>query len=275
MSLAATQGNEATKEHLANLATWLTPLQRSEGQRLAQEWEARRAEQIVATKEPVEEKPREEEVEEEESGHVGTGFMITRDGYLVTNHHVVAGGGKILVRAKSFLLAAEIVRVDITLDLALLKIVGDFDALPVVSSREARLGATVATVGFPNVSLQGFEPKLTKGEISGLSGIQDDVKYFQISVPVQPGNSGGALFDERGNVVGVVTAQLSQAASLATTGTLAQNVNYAVKSSYLLGFLEASPEVGTKMSRARTGDLKFEDVVEDVKKATVFVISSK
>lgn len=260
---------------MANLAKWLTPFQRSEGQRLAQEWKARRAEQVVATKETVEEKPPVEEVEEEESVYVGTEFMITQDGYVVTNHHVVAGGGKILVRTNSFLLAAEIVRVDPALDLALLKIAGDFNALPVVSSRETRLGATVATVGFPNVSLQGFEPKLTKGEISGLSGIQDDVKYFQISVPVQPGNSGGALFDERGNVVGVVTAQLNQAASLETTGTLAQNVNYAVKSSYLLGFLEASPEVGKKMSTARTGEIKFEDVVEDVKKATVFVISSK
>jgi S1-C subfamily serine protease len=61
--------------------------------------------------------------------------------------------------------------------------------------------------------LQGFAPKLTKGEIASLSGAGDDVRYFQTSVPVQPGNSGGALVDERGNVVGVVSAKLSAPAA--------------------------------------------------------------
>ncbi len=60
----------------------------------------------------------------------------------------------------------------------------------------------------------------------------DDARYFQISVPVQPGNSGGALVDERGNVVGVVSAKLSARAALAVSGMLPENVNYAVKSSF-------------------------------------------
>jgi S1-C subfamily serine protease len=169
-------------------------------------------------------------------------------------------------------LDAEVVRVDAASDLALLKVTGTFDALPVESSRTARLGATVATVGFPNIGLQGFEPKLSKGDISSLAGFQDDVRYFQISVPVQPGNSGGPLFDERGNVVGVVTLQLNQEAALAQTGTLAQNVNYAVKSSYLLSFLEALPEASAGMLDAKNNEQKFEAVVDDVKKATVLII---
>lgn len=69
---------------------------------------------------------------------------------------------------------------------------------------------------------------------ASLSGAGDDARYFQISVPVQPGNSGGALVDERGNVVGVVAAKLSARAALAASGALPENVNYAVKSSYLL-----------------------------------------
>jgi S1-C subfamily serine protease len=169
-------------------------------------------------------------------------------------------------------LDAEVVRVDAASDLALLKVTGTFDALPVVSSRAARLGATVATVGFPNIGLQGFEPKLSKGDISSLAGIQDNVRYFQISVPVQPGNSGGALVDERGNVVGVVSAQLSQKAALESSGTLAQSVNYAVKSSYLLGFLEAVPEASEGMPDAKTHEQRFEAMVDDVKKATVLII---
>ena len=57
------------------------------------------------------------------------------------------------------------------------------------------LGGTVATVGFPDIGLQWFAPKLAKGEIASLSGAGDDPRYFQISAPVQPGNSGGALVD--------------------------------------------------------------------------------
>jgi len=76
----------------------------------------------------------------------------------------------------------------------------------------------VVTVGFPDIGLQGFAPKFAKGEIASLSGVADDARYFQISVPVQPGNSGGALVDEHGNVVGVVSAKLNASAALDATG---------------------------------------------------------
>jgi S1-C subfamily serine protease len=135
-----------------------------------------------------------------------------------------------------------------------------------------RLGSTAATVGFPNVGLQGFSPKLAKGEIASLSGVQDDARHFQISVPVQPGNSGGALVDDRGNVIGVIMAKLSQKAALATTGTLAENVNYAVKSSYLLSFLESVPEFAAKLKEPNTVDRKFEDVIKDVVQSAVLLL---
>jgi S1-C subfamily serine protease len=83
-----------------------------------------------------------------------------------------------------------VVQVDAANDLALLKAVGRFAPLPISPSRTAHLGSTVATVGFPNIGLQGFAPKLTKGEISSLFGVQDDPRYFQISLPVQPGKVG-------------------------------------------------------------------------------------
>jgi len=111
------------------------------------------------------------------------------------------------------MVAASVIKVDGANDLALLKAEGRFSALPVAASRAAKLGGTVATIGFPNVGLQGFAPKLAKGEIASLAGAADDARYFQISVPVQPGNSGGALVDERGNVVSVV----SDVTSLAPT----------------------------------------------------------
>lgn len=135
-----------------------------------------------------------------------------------------------------------------------------------------RLGSTAATVGFPNVGLQGFASKLAKGEIASLSGVQDDARHFQISVPVQPGNSGGALVDDRGNVIGVIMAELSQKAALATTGTLAENVNYAVKSSYLLSFLESVPEFAAKLKEPNTVDRKFENVIKEAEQSAVLLL---
>ena len=70
-------------------------------------------------------------------------------------------------------------------------------------------------------------PALAKGEIASLAGAADDPRYFQISLPVQPGNSGGALVDARGNVVGIVAAKLDAAAALVATGSLPENVNFA------------------------------------------------
>jgi S1-C subfamily serine protease len=154
----------------------------------------------------------------------------------------------------------------------LLKAEGKFAALAVASSRIVKMGSTVATVGFPNIGLQGFAPKLAKGEVAAVSGAQDDPRFFQISVPLQPGNSGGALVDERGNVVGVVSAKLSAGAALETSGALPENVNYAVKSSFLLSFLESVPEVAAKLKEPNTKDRKFEDVVKSAEQAAVLVL---
>jgi S1-C subfamily serine protease len=162
--------------------------------------------------------------------------------------------------------------VDEANDIALLKAEGKFSPLPIAASRTVRLGNTVATVGFPDTGLQGFAPKLAKGEIASLSGAGDDPRHFQISVPVQPGNSGGALVDERGNVVGIVSAKLSARAALAESGELPENVNYAVKSSFLLGFLESVPDVSAKLKEPNTQEEKFEDVVKSAQSAAVLVL---
>src|SRR5439155_2348640 len=136
----------------------------------------------------------------------------------ITNQHVAGNGAQVRLVTADGLISAKVVKVDAANDLSLLKAEGKFAPLPLATSRTVKLGGTVATVGFPNIGLQGFAPKLAKGEIAALSGAQDDPRYFQISVPVQPGNSGGALVDERGNVVGVVAAKLSARAALVGSG---------------------------------------------------------
>jgi len=202
----------------------------------------------------------------------GTGFFISDAGYVISNNHVVEGANQVRLVTSAGLISAKVVKVDAANDLALLKAEGRFAVLPVATSRAVKLGGTVVTVGFPNIGLQGFAPKLAKGEIASLSGAGDDARYFQISVPVQPGNSGGALVDERGNVVGVVSAKLSAKAALAASGSLPENVNYAVKSSYLLSFLESVPEVSAKLKEPETKERKFEDVVKSAEQSAVLVL---
>jgi len=263
--LSGAQGIDLAKANYAILERNLTPAQRAEGQRLAREFRPRQSPSTGGAVSP-------EAMAQAQPQSSGSGFFITADGYLVTNEHVAGEGAALRVLTAAGILSARVVKVDKANDLALLKADGKFTALPVIASRGARLGATVATVGFPNTGLQGVAPKLAKGELASLAGAQDDARHFQISAPIQPGNSGGALVDERGNVIGVVVAKLSQQAALATTGTLAENVNYAVKSSYLLSFLESVPEVTAQLKEPDTRTRKFEDVVRDVEQATVLVL---
>jgi S1-C subfamily serine protease len=185
---------------------------------------------------------------------------------------VVKDATKVRLLTSAGLIDAKVVRVDAANDLALLKAEGKFSSLPLAASRSVKLGGAVATIGFPNIGMQGFAPKLAKGEIASLSGAQDDPRYFQISVPVQPGNSGGALVDEHGNVIGIVSAKLSARVALAASGALPENVNYAVKSSFLLSFLESVPAVSAKLKEPVMADRKFEDVVKSAEQAAVLVL---
>ena len=179
---------------------------------------------------------------ESRASRVGTGFFISDNGYLLTCFHVVNNAASIQVGTTRGLFTAELVQSDPAKDVALLKVPGTFASLPLVSSNGVKLGEAVFTIGFPDPRLQGWQPKLTRGEISSLSGMQDNPDEYQISVPVQPGNSGGALVDERGNVVGIVAAKLKgSVAELLATGMLPENVNYAVKSSCAKTLLDSVP----------------------------------
>ena len=203
----------------------------------------------------------------------GSGFFVTEDGCLVTSFHVVAGAARIVIRTGKGTLSAKLINADKVNDVAVLKVNGKFPALPVAPSRATKLGETVFTIGFPNLGLQGFAPKLSKGEISTLTGAQDDPREFQISVAVQPGNSGGPLVNQYGNVVGVVEARLADIATLKSAGSLPQNVNYALKSSVLSVLLESLPEVSSKLKEPYPPkDRKFEDVVRETESATALVL---
>lgn len=203
----------------------------------------------------------------------GTGFIITEDGYLLTNEHVVDGATKIEVKTESATLPARLIGKDTDNDLALLKIEGKFTPVTFAGEGMARVGQTVFTVGFPIPDLQGFTPKVTKGVISSTKGIKDNMRFYQIDASVQPGNSGGPLADENGVVIGVVVARLNAVGVLIATGSLPQNVNYAVKKSYAIALLESYPEASCNIRISKIPEKRiFEDAVATVQKSTVLIV---
>jgi TPR repeat protein len=273
--LAATNGDESAQQYVKHgyLVSGMSPEQIAEGQKLVRIFKPRKAPESGSSFSS-------NDIFDSNPSASGTGFFITDDGYLVSNYHVVKGATKVRLLTSAGLIDAKVVQVDAANDLALLKANAEgrmkneepFKPLPIAASRTVALGGTVATVGFPDIGLQGFAPKLAKGEIASLSGAADDPRYFQISLPVQPGNSGGALVDERGNVIGIVSAKLDAVMALAASGSLPENVNYAVKSSFLLSFLESVPAVSAKLKSPITADRKFEDVVKSAQDAAVLVL---
>jgi S1-C subfamily serine protease len=206
---------------------------------------------------------------------MGTAFFITGDGYLVTADHVVRGVHKVRVKNGEKYFDAKVVKADQKVDLAVLKIDGSsFTALPLSGKKDPELSADVFTIGFPNPDVQGFEPKYTDGKISSLSGLRDDPLRFQITVPIQPGNSGGPLINRYGAVDGVIVSSLSATYMLAESGSLPENVNYAVKTSTLRDFLSPIHELDGKLL-TQSGSRNHADVMKRAQEAVVMVLGYK
>lgn len=203
----------------------------------------------------------------------GSGAIVSRKGLVVTAAHVIAGASSMRVLTDQGLKNAKVLQIDGANDIAILQLEeGTYPSLTISPSRRVRLGQAVATIGFPNVQIQGFSPKVTRGEISSLNGEGDDPRTWQISVPVQPGNSGGPLLDQDGNLVGVIVSKLGLEAARATND-LPQNVSYAVKGTYALALLDQYLD-GTAPEVARAGPApKFEDMVATAQRSVVLILA--
>jgi hypothetical protein len=196
-----------------------------------------------------------------------TAFAISSDGYLVTNYHVVEDADSIIIKGINGDFArgyqAEKVIIDINNDLALLKIndkafkqIGKVPFL--ISPSISDVGENIFVLGYPLTNTMGKEIKLTNGIISSKTGFEGNITLYQISAPIQPGNSGGPLFDSQGNLIGIINAKHSGA----------ENVSYAIKSIYLInliGSLDKSPSLSSKNT------LKTKSLTQLVKKLEKFV----
>ena len=156
---------------------------------------------------------------------------------------MIDGAKRLRIHTKEGVKDARVVSADAANDLAILKIEATTKALTLAERTGVKPGERVLAIGFPMPDLQGFSPKITAGVVSALSGLKDDVTMLQIDTAVQPGNSGGPLINEKGEVVGVITARLDDQTAWKESGALAQNVNYAVKVSYLRALIENAPDI--------------------------------
>lgn len=170
----------------------------------------------------------------------GTGFFLSKDGYIITNHHVIEKARTIKVLGVNddyqHSYTARVEMSDKQNDLAILKITdATFKPLPNVpytfKYTTSSVGEDCFVLGYPLISTMGIDIKLTNGIISSKTGFEGNVAEYQMSVPVQPGNSGGPLFDKNGYIIGVVCAKHRDA----------ENASYAIKASYIRNLVELLP----------------------------------
>ena len=182
----------------------------------------------------------------------GSGSIISESGLVVTNYHVIEDRSNIFVYLpqinKEF--SADLILKDKNNDLAILKL-QEFkyseifsNPIPFIvsTSSSSKLGEDVFTLGFPLGEILGKSAKFSSGKINSLFGIQDDPRVFQISNPIQPGNSGGPLFNSNGELIGIVFSSLNAKFFYENADIIPQNVNFAVKSNYLLNLISLLPD---------------------------------
>jgi S1-C subfamily serine protease len=170
----------------------------------------------------------------------GTGFFISSKGYLLTNNHVVKDCSAVEIEQSEHpRQRVVVVATDKTNDLALLKSAIIPTAVAALRT-QIRVGESVAVYGFPMADILAPTGNFTVGYISALAGLQNDTSKIQISAPIQPGNSGGPVIDQRGNVVAVIVSTASTPVMANISGTLPQNINFAIKSEIAETFLSAN-----------------------------------
>jgi S1-C subfamily serine protease len=202
----------------------------------------------------------------------GSGIVISKGGYILTNYHVVENANSILVELliqdQQKVFKAKLIQKDSENDLAILKISDEtFTSLNSINysfkeNGSVDVGSTVFTIGFPfALNGMGKEAKFTDGKVSAKTGYNGALNTFQTSIPVQPGNSGGGVFNEKGELVGVINAKIADA----------DNVSYAVKLNYIKNLIEVLPETIELPSKIEIQALTLEEKIKQLLNYVVLI----
>ena len=198
---------------------------------------------------------------------VGTGFFVNEHGHVLTNAHVVSGCKQIRTRNGP---PANLVGKDDEIDLAVLKVEGDSSAFGTFRRRPVpRVGDSIITFGFPLQGVLSSEGNLSTGTVSATSGLGDDPRFIQVSAPVQPGNSGSPLLDSGGDVIGVVESKLDAAEAFRIAGDIPENVNFAIRGSEAIRFLERNHASYHAETAEVIPDLRVADVAARARQFSV------
>ena len=203
----------------------------------------------------------------------GSGFYVSASGHIITNYHVIRGCKEISIGDENSKTAVSLVAQDGNNDIALLKATKANSFAYIRGGRGIRQGDDIIAYGHPLSGLLSSSAKITTGVVNSLSGLSNDYRYMQISAPVQPGNSGGPLLDRYGNVVGIVTAKINAMQVQKITGDIPQNINFAIKASFMRDFLDAN-EVNyeTRLSKTRK---ETSDIAAEANRFTVRIQCTK
>jgi S1-C subfamily serine protease len=205
----------------------------------------------------------------------GSGIYVNAEGFILTAAHVVNGCSMIGVKSGGMsFIKAEAEAVDSKNDLALIRAkpgLGE-PARFRTSAHPIQLGEDVGVIGYPLAGLLSNEPKATFGEVSSVAGINNDYTLLQISAPIQPGNSGGPVFDGDGAVVGVVVSEISPTL-MARIGILPQNVNFAIRSEIAQIFMSAHGVAFLPQTRAVR--LEHQDLAAQGRRSTAQIVCLK
>ena len=268
-NLGATSGDNNGGRNRDAIEKLMTAEQIAEAQKRTSQWQPKGPEVAATSSVPQAPNP---PAAEASSEVFGTGFFISGDGEALTNAHVVEGCNQPRIKVAGQYVPARIVARDSQNDLALVK--ADVQPTEIAHFRlSVRQGEDVEVYGFPLADLLSSSGNVTSGNVTALSGLGDDTRFFQISAPVQPGNSGGPLFDQSGNVIGVVVGKLDALKIASITSDIPQNVNFAIKAAVVASFLDsnsvtyASGDLGTRLPAA--------DIVERAKAFTVQIECQK
>jgi S1-C subfamily serine protease len=211
----------------------------------------------------------------------GTGFVVS-EGFLLTAHHVVKGKSSVLVgpvglgpNGKPRWLLAQVVHTDPALDLALLKAKIELPALALHPETVIPLGLEISVIGYPQPRIQGMSKKITQGIVNGYRNenpANPEHGYLQISAEISQGNSGGPVLAPDGTVVGMVQKKLNASKVAERTQDLMVNVNYALRSSLLIEFLQNSPVTARQQNLSLAKVLRPYQLFEQTQNSVLAVI---
>ena len=238
LNLAAASGKEkiATRRRDEIL---LTPSERAEAQRISSNWKTGQVLQREGASGESRSQLKPQSGSLAKAGS-GTAFYITTQGHAITNHHVISGCQEVRMRGSSDIL--QVITSDKVNDLALLKASGTtgYAAQLTPTSRVLRQGQEIIVFGYPLGSVLSAGGNLTQGIVSAIAGLGNNTSQIQITASIQPGSSGSPVLDKNGHVIGVVNMKISDSAVAKKTGSLPQNVNFAVNGATLRLFLDAN-----------------------------------